>query len=224
MPDLERLAPAFLIAAMALVLLWFTFGTQANIHKGNRILRWLQGGLGVLGPRTTLRWLGSSVAELTIVEPTQPFREAIVLVVLEPRDMGAIWALARSRGRRDFVILRLSLVRSPLHRADVVDPAAWTAGHLADRPAEDRPEHMATWTDGSGTAIELHHDLGVSTSELKELWDRIGRVSGGAWRISIRPTVPHLEIHFLPPDPDRVSARRLLDEVRDIAVGLIPAR
>lgn len=224
MPDLERLAPALLIAAMALVLLWFTFGTQANIHKGNRILRWLQGGLGVLGPRTTLRWLGSSVAELTIVEPVQPFREATVLVVLEPRDMGAVWALARSRGRRDFVILRLSLVRSPLHRADVVDPAAWTAGHLADRPVEDRPEHMATWTDGSGTAIELHHDPDVSTSELKEVWDRIGRVSGGAWRVSIRPTVPHLEIHFLPPDPERVSARRLLDEVRDIALSLIPTR
>jgi hypothetical protein len=224
MPDLERLAPALLIAAMALVLLWFTFGTQANIHTGNRILQWLQGGLGVLGPRTTLRWMGSSVAELTIVEPAHPFREAAVLVVLEPRDIGAIWALARSRGRRDFVILRVSLVRSPLHRADVVDPAAWTAGHLADREAEDQPAITTTWTDGSGTAVELHHDPDVSTSELKELWERIGRASGGVWRISIRPTVPHLEIHLLPPDPEQISARKLLDEVRDIALGLIPRR
>jgi hypothetical protein len=222
MPDLEALAPGLLIAAMAVVLLWFTFGTQANIRRGNRLLAWLQEGLPTLGPTTTLRWLGSSVAELKIVTPSHPFREALVLVVLEPRDLGALWALARSRGRRDFLVLRLSLVRSPLHRADAVDPRAWTASHLAD--VEDVPERRTSWTDASGTPIELRHDPDVDAAEIERLWDRIGRVSGGTWRISIRPTVPHLELHVLPPDPDQSSSRELLREVREIANGLIPAR
>lgn len=221
MPDLETLAPGLLLAAMAVVLLWFTFGTQANIRKGNRILGWLQEGLGQLGPRTTLRWLGSSVAELTIVRPEHPFREATVMVVLEPRDLGALWAFSRSRGRRDFVILRLSLVRSPLYRADAVDPRAWTAAHLSDG---DRPVHESDWTDGAGAAVRLRYDPEFGAVELERLWDRLARVSGGPWRISIRPTIPHVEIHLLPPDPERVSALSLMREVREIATALIPAR
>ncbi len=222
MPDLETLAPGLLLAAMAVVLVWFTFGTQANVRRGNRLLEWLQDGLPTLGPKATLRWLGSSVAELKIVSPAHPFREATVLVVLEPRDLGALWALARSRGRRDFIVLRLSLVRSPLHRADAVDPRAWTAGHLGD--AGDPPESRTSWTDASGTSIEIRHDPDLEASDMQRLWDRLGRVSGGAWRVSIRPTVPHLEIHLLPPDPDRTSSRELLREVREIASGLIPTR
>jgi hypothetical protein len=222
MPDLETLAPGLLIAATAVVLLWFTFGTQANIRRGNRLLRWLQAGLPTLGPTTTLRWLGSSVAELKIVNPSHPFREALVLVVLEPRDLGALWALARSRGRRDFIVFRLSLVRSPLHRADAVDPRAWTAGHLAD--AGDSPEGQTSWTDASGVSVELRHDPDFEAAILERLWVRLSTVSGGIWRISIRPTIPHLEIHLIPPDPDASSARELLGEVREIAVELIPAR
>jgi hypothetical protein len=222
MPDIESLAPSLFIAALAVVLLWFTFGTQANIRKGNRMLVWLQDGLGLLGPRTTLRWLGSSVAELKILEPAHPFREALVMVVLEPRDLGAMWAISRSRGRRDFLILRLSLVRSPLYRADAVDPRAWTAEHLAD--GGDPPPIETSWTDHGGATVSLRHDPEFGAAEVGRLWDRLAGVSGGAWRLSIRPTVPHLEIHLLPPDPAQVSAHRLLGEVRDIATGLIPAR
>jgi len=222
MPDLETLAPGLLIAAMAVVLLWFTFGTQANIRRGNRLLEWLQDGLPTLGPKATLRWLGSSVAELTIVSPAHPFREALVLVVLEPRDLGALWALARSRGRRDFIVLRLSLVRSPLQRADAVDPRAWTAGHLAD--ANDSPAGRTSWTDAAGIPVDLRHEPDFDVAMLERLWEQVRRVSGGAWRISIRPTIPHLEIHLLPPDPDQSSSRELLSEVREIATSLIPVR
>src|ERR671919_1108110 len=151
MPDPIALLPGLLIALLAVVMVWFTIGTQRNISRGNRLLRWLSDGLPALGPRTTLRWLGSSVAELRITQPRHPYREAPVMVVLEPRDLGALWALARSRGRRDFIVLRLSLVRAPIWEADLVDPNAWTAGHqrLDDSDLEVRDP----WTDASGRAI-----------------------------------------------------------------------
>src|ERR671915_137422 len=128
MPDPTVLIPGLLIALLAVVMVWFTIGTQRNISRGNRLLRWLSNGLPALGPKTTLRWLGSSVAELRITQPRAPYREALVMVVLEPRDLGALWALSRQRGRRDFIVLRLSLVRAPTVRADLIDPAGWTAG------------------------------------------------------------------------------------------------
>lgn len=215
MPDLGSFLPGLLVAAVAVVLLWFTFGTQRNISRGNRLLQWLSDGLPELGPRTTLRWLGSSVAELKLVQPRHPYREAVVMVVLEPRDLGALWALSRSRGRRDFIVLRLSLVRAPRIRADLIDPQAWTA---SDRRADDAtPEHEQSWTDASGREIQVRHDGHVDLGQLHGHWDRLGRDSGGAWRLSIRPTVPHLEIHLLPPDPEQANARHLLREVTELA-------
>jgi hypothetical protein len=215
MPDLGSFLPGLLVVAVAVVLLWFTFGTQRNISRGNRLLQWLSEGLPELGPRTTLRWLGSSVAELKLVQPRHPYREAVVMVVLEPRDLGALWALSRSRGRRDFIILRLSLVRAPQIRADLIDPSAWTASDT--RVDESDPDEHASWTDATGREVELRHDRRADLGQLRGYWDRLGRNSGGAWRLSVRPTVPHLEIHLLPPDVEQANARQLLREVTGLA-------
>jgi len=65
MPDLGSLGPGLLLAVAAVVLLWFTFGTQRNIRRGNRLLRWLQDGLAELGPRTTLRGYESVPVRVT---------------------------------------------------------------------------------------------------------------------------------------------------------------
>jgi hypothetical protein len=220
MPDPAALLPGLLILLLAAVMIWFTVGTQRNVSRGNRMLEWLQDGLGALGPRTTLRWLGSSVAELKISQPRAPYREATVLVVLEPRDLGALWALSRRRGRRDFIVVRVSLVRAPMVRADLIDPSAWTAGDRhRDEPELERDEQ---WADASGRTIAIHHDGRADLERLRAHWNALGRDSGGAWRISVRPTVPHLEVHLLTPDPDRASARRLLDEVGTLARALAP--
>jgi hypothetical protein len=215
MPDPTSLLGSLLVLLLAAVLIWFTFGTQRNISRGNRLLAWLQDGLAALGPRTTLRWLGSSVAELRITQPRHPYREALVLVVLEPRDLGALWAISRRRGRRDFLVLRLSLIRAPRSRVDLVDPSAWTAG---DRRQDefDPPQHEE-WIDGTGRAVLIDHDGTSNLDRLRDHWEQLGRDSGGAWRVSVRPTVPHLEVHLLAPDPERDSARRLLDGVAELA-------
>jgi len=47
------------VAAVAVVA-WFAAGTIWNVRKGSALMRWMQGGLSVLGGRTTVRWLGST--------------------------------------------------------------------------------------------------------------------------------------------------------------------
>lgn len=222
--DTSAFIPAIGIVLIAVVLLWFTVGTQYNIRKGERMMRWLQDGLPALGPKTTLRWLGSSVAELSIVQPRAPFREATVMIVLEPRDLGAIWAVSHSRGRRDFIVLRLSLARAPRFRADVVDPAAWTsADNRRDEPSLDLSE---TWAGvgGSDRPLQVQLDDGGDAVQLRGLVQQLTRLSGGVWRVSVRPTVPHLEIHLLMPDISAVSSRELLATVTDGARALSAPR
>jgi hypothetical protein len=212
MPPLEAFGPSIAIALILLVMLWFALGTQRNIRKGNEFLRWLQTGLPMLGRRTTMRWLGSSAVELGIAKAEAPFRDATVVVVLEPRDVSFLWAYARSRGRRDFLIVRANLRRAPRFSMDVGDPRGWTG----QPDAAEAGERTIHWPDG---CIALAGP-GADEAVIRSTWDRLGKASEGVWRLTVQPVVPHLEVHLRPPAIDSVSSDRVLSPIRDLAATL----
>jgi len=213
MPSLEGLGPAILVTLLLVVMLWFAFGTQRNIRRGNLLLRWLQDGLPLIGRRTTLRWLGSSAVELEIAHAEPPFRDATVLVVLEPRDVGLLWAWGRSRGRRDFLIVRTNLLRAPTFSLEVGDPRGWT-GRL-DATAE--PWRVLDWPDGCVARATSGADAELARSA----WRRLSEVSNGVWRLVIQPVVPHLEVHLRPPPDQRIPAQRVIEPIARLAAGLV---
>jgi hypothetical protein len=215
MPPLEAFVPSLAIGLVLFVMLWFALGTQRNIRRGNDILRWLQSGLPLIGQRTTLRWLGSSAAELTIADALPPFRDATVVIVLEPRDIPLLWAFARSRGRRDFLIVRANLRRSPRFVVDAGDPGAWTGP--GDAVGTDPEIQSVDWADG----IVARASPGADTSTARTAWDRLAEVSDAVWRVTVQPVVPHLEVHLRPPDPRLVSADRVLAPIRDLGDTLV---
>src|SRR5918999_683306 len=161
--SLSAAGTAAAILLVLIVMLWFTWGTQRNISRGNELLRWLQAGLPVLGRRATVKWLGSSAVELGIVEPAPPFAEASVVVVLEPRDVPWFWAWARRRGRRDFLILRARLERHPGLELEAGDETGWTGGDRTAaldegswaRAERDRPGLRVFHAPGSDPAQVL---------------------------------------------------------------------
>jgi hypothetical protein len=212
MPPLEAFGPSVAMGLILVVMLWFAWGTQRNIRKGNDLLRWLQGGLPLLGRRTTLRWLGSSAVELVIVESRPPFRESTVVIVLEPRDVGLLWAFARSRGRRDFVIVRANLVRAPRFSMDVRDPRGWT-GRPDDRDPADDQRQVQEWPEGCLALV----GPGADEAAVRSAWGRLAKASGGVWRLTVQPVVPHLEVHFRPPLSVSSPADGLLTPIRDLA-------
>ncbi|HXG41027.1 MAG TPA: hypothetical protein VNJ28_08795 [Candidatus Limnocylindrales bacterium] len=223
MPDPSTLLAALLGLAAVGLLVWFALGTGANVQRGNALLAWLQRGLPLLGPRTTLRWLGSSVVELRLVDPPDPFREVTLLVVLEPRDVAWLWALGRARGRRDFVIVRADLRRAPRIELHAADPAGWTSDEvtrlLADPSEAWRP---LDWSS-SGVALAGWRGRGEPAA-IRPRLERIARASGGLWRVSISQTVPHLQVHARPPDTRRVGADEFLRPIRDLAADLLAER
>ena len=115
----------FVVVVIAIVG-WFALGTHLNVRKGHRFLEWLQSGLPLVGEKTTLRWLGSSVVHLQIENAREPFRRVEVLVVLEPRDVPPLWLLSRLRGRRDLLIVRTELRSVPKMQVEILDPQAWS--------------------------------------------------------------------------------------------------
>ncbi len=213
MPDLTALSTSVAIALLLVVMLWFALGTQRNIGRGNAVLRWLQAGLPLLGKRATLRWLGSSAVVLGITEPEDPFRQAEVLVVLEPRDVPWLWALARGRGRRDFVIVRASLRRPPRFGLEAADSEAWTGRDGLDRAGDGGAWAEVDWGDPGVRAL---HTGGPDVAGPRRAWQRLASATGGVWRLSIQPTVPHLEIHLLPPSAFTQSSETLFRSIRDL--------
>jgi hypothetical protein len=61
----------------------------------------------------------------------------------------------------------------------------------------------------------------VELDELRGWWKQLAGVSAGVWRISVSSTVPHLELHLLPP-ADGISSSRLMGAVREIARRVTP--
>ena len=216
MPDASAILSSIVVAVLLAIMLSFAIGTQRNVSKGNARLRWLQPALPVLGQRTTLRWLGSSVVQLDFVEPLEPFRDVSVLVVLEPRDVPLMWLLTWARGRRDVLIFRISLRRAPRMELEATAAAAWIkagdAEEAADWPAASFPVGVvATAAPGSG-------DAGVGAA--RSAWEALEAVSDGVWRMSIRQTVPHLEVHIRPPRDDRAEPTQLVGAIRELALEL----
>lgn len=212
MPPLEAFGPSIAIGLILFVMLWFALGTQRNIRKGNELMRWLQTGLPMLGRKTTLRWLGSSAVELGIATADPPFRDATVVIVLEPRDVSLLWVYARSRGRRDFLIIRANLRRAPRFSMDVGDPRGWTG-----RPdPADEGVRTADWPDG----CIAHVGPGADEAAVRSAWDRLGQASEGVWRLTIQPVVPHLEAHLRPPSTRGAASDQVLGPIRDLAASL----
>lgn len=204
-----------LITAIALpVLAWFVAGTIWNVRQGRKLMTWMQGGLPLLGERTTVRWLGSTAVELVIRQARAPFTQVTLVVFLEPRDVPWMWALARARGRRDTVIVRGELRRVPPLDLEALLPGSWSARDA--RPGLAREEWTVRAPSGPG-APELWTKTPAALPRADELLALAAGARLAVRRLSARRTAPHLTLHLAPPAPG-VAASAFFEAVRQVAV------
>ncbi len=204
-----------LLAVVAVIVLgWFAAGTIWNVRKGRDLMRWMQGGLPILGERTTVRWLGSSAVEMVIRQARRPFAQVTLVIFLEPRDVPWMWALGRGGGRRDTLILRAELRGAPKAELEVLDRSSWSGRDALRRmPAAEwslrepaAPGELPTWTRTSAALARADALLEVAR-----------RAGLEVRRLSLRRTQPHFQIHVAPPGPGTsaspfVEAGRALGE------------
>ncbi len=198
------------IIAIAVVA-WFAAGTIWNIRKGHELMRWMQDGLPLLGERTTVRWLGSSAAELVIREGRAPFAGVTLVIFLEPRDMPWMWALARSRGRRDTLIIRGALCKTPGIELEALDPASWSGRDVLGRVPPEWPVREA-----SLEGVVVHHASAAALTRADELLKLAQQAGLAVKRLSVRCTEPNFQVHVS--IPDRLQpAHGLFKAVRALA-------
>jgi hypothetical protein len=199
------------IAAVAVVA-WFAAGTIWNVREGGALMRWMQSGLPALGARTTVRWLGSTAAEMVIHDGKTPFASVTLVIFLEPRDMPWMWALGRARGRRDTLIIRGMLHRAPAVEFEVLDPVSWS-GRDAARSVP--PEWPTRRTEAPGGVV-VHHASAAALAHADALLALAQPAGLKVRRLSVRRTAPNFQLHVALPDR-RQPARDFFEAVHALA-------
>lgn len=182
------------IAAIAVVA-WFAVGTIWNVRKGSALLRWLQGGLGVLGERTTVRWLGSSVVEMVLRETKAPFSAVTLVIFLEPRDL-PWWPLSHLRGRRDTLIIRGVFRSAPQFEFEALDPVSWSGRDALPRIPNEWNQRSAVGPGG----FDVHHSGASALERADELLALTKRGRLRLRRMALRCTEPNFQIHVALPE------------------------
>ncbi len=198
------------LVAVAIVA-WFAAGTIWNVRLGREVLRWMQGGLPILGQRTTVRWLGSTAVEMTIRDGKMPFASASVVVFLEPRDL-PWWPLSRLRGRRDTLIVRGVLHRAPSLELEALEAGSWSARDARARVPAEWPVSQARTYDG----VVVHQASAAALARADALLGEAGRARLTVRRLSVRRSEPNFQIHVALPDRGR-SAREFFEAVHRLA-------
>ncbi len=203
------------IVAVILVLGWFGAGIVINLRRGNNLLRWMQSGLPLVGERTTLRWLGSSVAEMVIAHAKKPFQQMKVLIVLVPRDVPWMWAWASLRKRQDLVIFRSHLATAPRLEFDLVNPSTWT-GRIAQ---EDALKKGWRSSPSAGMVLLTPTNQQDQTARARPAVEKaLQSLSVAPIRCSVRCEAPHLEVHLPLPDPRSTEAKEFFHALQHLAL------
>jgi hypothetical protein len=194
--------------AAVVVVAWFAAGTIWNVRAGRALMRWMQGGLPVLGERTTVRWLGSTVVEMVIREGKAPFAAVTVVVLLKPRDLPWGWTL----GRRDTLIFRGVLRRAPAVELEALDPASWSGREAAPRVPREWPSRPAAGPNG----LVVHHSNAEALARADGLLAAARAAGLHGMRLSVRRAEPNFQLHVPLPDT-RQSARAFFEAVKTLA-------
>ena len=185
---------AFVVVLTLGVTSWFFLAAQWNVRRNHDALRWLRAGLPVLAERTSMNWMGTTGVRLEMTHSKDPFKDVEILTLMEPRDVIPLWILAHLQGRRDVMILRGHLRRHARVEFDLIKPGTWSGNDVRRRgiPSE---WSQTTLQDGMLLASEGPD----ATRSAQEIKSRLGRLSPYLLRVSVRRTVPHIEIHLLQP-------------------------
>ncbi len=192
--------------AVVVLVGWFAAGMFLNVRKGNRIARWLQEGLPLVGEKTTLRWLGSSGIELKIQNPRRPLLNVEVFILLEPRDVPVLWGYFHWRGRSDVLIVRCKSSSTPRFQLEAFDPHAWSARNA--QPEGERKE----WTSlGALPAAKVTAFAEGAMESARDVLALAARSQLPLVRLAVRRAAPQLEVRWQLFRFDDVSSRSLFE-------------
>lgn len=177
------------IGLAAFLLIWFVVGLQVNRRRAGTLVRQVRDSLQAFGGTATIRWIGRSAFRIEAEQLVSPFVRLGLSVLLEPRETFLLWVVGRLTGRRDWLMMSVTLngsvgtgfeVYHPRRRgasdsAHEIRSRGWRAESMPGRPAL---LWAAPHADGRALA--------------QEIMSALGRIE--VWRVRVRREEPQLSI------------------------------
>ena len=179
-----------IIALCGLLLLWYGGAYLYNRRRGERLYRWIEAGLDVLGGEREAGWIGSSAsgARFNIIHAAPPFRRLEITLLLDHREVLPLWLIRRLRGDQDWLIIRATL-RSPRQcEVEILPPT----GQIARGLRKEREQPWAWQNEVSGMAI-AYRGSGAQR-HIVGLQPWLQTYGHHLHRFSWRKTDPHIQL------------------------------
>lgn len=109
------------IGLCAALVIGYIHGYYYNRQKAEKILSWLRPGLEKWGKVTAGEKLAGMATggRLTVLHAVTPFQRIEAIYLLEPRENLLFWLFHRLQGRRDELVLKITLPKAPRTEIEV---------------------------------------------------------------------------------------------------------
>lgn len=212
-----RLGSATLPVALALVVFlagWYVAGNELMRRRARRLALWCKRALDPSGGRQSILWLTTSSFRMEVEGTRAPWQAVRMTGQVESWEVPMVWLWNRSRGRRDMVLVQLSLRRRPAAGLELYRPAAWLAGSsrrlVREQGWPERPFGEFALASPTGAGEDLARRLVVTLSgERPRLL-----------RLAVRRQAPNLTLAMNLPErgrPDPVAFHLLLQRLAEAA-------
>jgi len=207
------------LAAIALVALWYFVFARYNRRKGAKTLRWVEAACLYHGGVTEARWLSPCRLQARLRFAAHWFENARVTIRLLPRPLPTQWLISRWHKQRETVTFEADLDSAPGMRLEVLRHR-W----LAHR-GRKLPDGAKNWM------VVRPGPVVLTTSpqwrqELPPVISPLLTASGhNLLNVRLRPESPHLAVTIdLDVISDERAAAGFLGVVRDLAAGASTSR
>ncbi len=179
-----------IIGLCVFLVLWYGGGHLYNRRRGQRLFRWLETGLDVLGGETESGWIGSpaSGARVNVTRAAPPFRRLEITLLLENREILPLWLVRHVHSNQDRLIIKATL-RSPRRGEVEIVPAK---GRIAKGLRKEQKQPW-TWQErDDGLGVAYRGNGAQRQVAVLEPW--LETCGAHLHRFSWRKTDPHIQL------------------------------
>ena len=200
MPFSQNLALPIVFGIGVLLIGWYLVGNEVMRRRGRSLAVWCKRSLDPLGGRQAIQWLTTQSFRLEVEGLKAPFGSGTLSGLVESLDVPVIWLANRANGRRDMVLLQVSLRQQPIWGFELYRPRSVLAGD-ARKYARDEG-----WTEIAVDGFQLASASGPKMEKAaRELMAALGDEATNLIRLAVRRRGLHLTLALNVPDRSRLS-------------------
>src|SRR5919204_2330121 len=204
------------VALAALLIGWYVSGNEIMRRRARQLAIWSKRAVDPFGGKQAIQWTTTQSFRLELESLRSPFVAGSLTGLVESLDVPIIWLFNRWKGRRDMVLLQLSLRRQPIWGFELYRPRSVLAGDARKFAVEEG--WGQTTVDGFGLASAP----GGSLEKLAhELVTELGEESANLVRLGIRRRGLHLTLAMNVPDRNRLTSQRFSQIVERLARAVL---